>query len=136
MTQTIKKNLRLILAALALVLLAVGFLMIYIRFRPKPVAGSKTITVTVTHGDATVREWHLTTDEEYLRPAVEEPLGLKGEQSTYGLYIKVIDGERADYDLDNAYWSIYVDGEYSNYGADSLVLRDGGKYDFIYTLVR
>lgn len=52
------------------------------------------------------------------------------EDSDYGTYITGWYG--LDQDLDNQYWwSIYVDNEMSNDGADLIELQDGHEYEFI-----
>ena len=58
---------------------------------------------------------------------------VEGETGDYGLYIKVVDGLRADYDLDGAYWAISKDGEYLMTGADSTPIADGEHYELTYT---
>lgn len=45
------KNKKLLLGLAALVIAAVVLMMIYRTFAPRPVAGEKTITVEITHGD-------------------------------------------------------------------------------------
>ena len=127
---------RLLLATLALLALAGLFVFLYVRFRPGKTEGQKTITVTVTHSDGSSKSDTITTDADTLREACEGTLSLEGEEGMYGLYVKVVDGERADYDEDYAYWAIYDCGSYSDYGVDSLMIVDGGEYEFVYTSVR
>ena len=55
-----------------------------------------------------------------------------GTTGSYGLMIETINGERAVYDKDGAYWSLYVNDEYGEYGADSQSVTDGDKYTWKY----
>ena len=55
-----------------------------------------------------------------------------GSDSEYGMMIEVINGERAVYAEDGAYWALYVNGEYGQYGADSQPVEDGAKYTWTY----
>ena len=60
----------------------------------------------------------------------------EGEDSEYGFMINKINGQSAVYDTDGAYWSIYVNGEYGQYGADSQPVNDGDAFKFEYTLAQ
>ena len=58
-------------------------------------------------------------------------LGLiAGEDSEYGLYVKTVNGETADYDVDGTYWAFYVNGEYAMTGVDATTLEAGAIYAF------
>ena len=61
-----------------------------------------------------------------------EDFSYEGSDGDYGLYIDTINGLTADYATDGAYWSIYVNGEYGSYGADSQPVTDGDTYQFVY----
>ena len=78
------------------------------------------------------------TDAEYLRQAMEEADGLtfSGAESEYGMMVDTVNGERADYSLDGAYWSFYVNGEYCNYGIDTQPVLDGDAFAITYTLAQ
>jgi len=134
-TQTKKTNKKLLLSGIALTLLLIAFVGIYFKFGAKPVSGSKEITIEVVNkaGDSTVYE--LKTDAEYLREAMEEADGLtfSGAEGDYGLMIDTVNGERADYTLDGAYWSFSVNGEYSNYGIETQPVLDGDAFAITYT---
>ena len=58
---------------------------------------------------------------------------VEGEQGQYGLYIHAVDGERAVFEEDGAYWALMVNGEYALTGADSTPIQDGGAFQLIYT---
>ena len=45
----------------------------------------------------------INTDKEILRDALEEHNLISGEQGAYGLYVKVVNGIKADYDEDGGY---------------------------------
>jgi len=61
-------------------------------------------------------------------------LGLiDGNVESYGLYVKKVNGIRADYDKDKAYWAFYVDGEYAMSGVDFTAIVPGETYEFVYT---
>ena len=56
----------------------------------------------------------------------------EASKSEYGLYIEAINGLKADYTADGAYWAIYVNGEYGQYGADQQPVNSGDKYSLVY----
>ena len=91
-------------------------------------AGEKTITVEITHGDQSTKTVVLRTAAEHLGDALREQEGLvSGEEGAYGLYIRTVDGETAS-DEDRTWWCITRDGEELPTSADSTVIVDGEQY--------
>jgi hypothetical protein len=74
------------------------------------------------------------TNETNLGRALRQTDIVKGDETEYGLYIKEVNGVRADYDKDQAYWALYIDGEASFYGVDSVDLENGKPYELVYTV--
>ena len=89
--------------------------------------GAKTCTVLVTVGDHNVT-FTLHTDEEYLGAALLAHELITGEEGAYGLYVKTVNGILADYDVDQTYWALYVDGNYASSGVDSTPIEAGRVY--------
>lgn len=58
---------------------------------------------------------------------------IEGEESSYGLYVKSVNGLTADFDADGAYWAFYVNGEYAEAGVDQTDIEEGKTYAFVYT---
>lgn len=133
-----KKVLIGVIAAVVLVALVAIFAAVYFVFGAKPVAGSKTITIEVVNKAQESTVYEVKTDAEYLRQAMEEADGLtfSGAESEYGMMVDTVNGERADYSLDGAYWSFYVNGEYCNYGIDTQPVLDGDAFAITYTLAQ
>ncbi len=96
---------------------------------------SKKIVVKVVDKEGKETVYEHATDCEFLREATEEieSLTIEGAESVYGLMIESINGLRAVYEKDGAYWSITVDGEYGMNGIDTQPVTDGGTYAFVYT---
>jgi len=135
MTETKKTNKKVILGVGILVVLVVALAMVYAAFGAKPVAGSKSITIEVVNKAQESTVYEVKTDAEYLRQAMEEADGLtfSGAEGEFGIMIDTVNGERADYTLDGAYWSFTVNGGYSNYGVDTQPVMDGDAFGIIYT---
>jgi len=130
-----KKHLKKLLAAAAFALLIGAMLFIYVRFGAKPVAGSKSITITVVDSAAKETSYSLTTDAEFLLEAMKEAEGLtfSGTEGAYGMMITEVGGETADYSVNGAYWGFTVNGEYGNYGVSEQPVRDGDAFVIAYT---
>ena len=55
---------------------------------------------------------------------------IAGDESEYGLYVKMVNGITADYDADGVYWAFYINGEYAATGVDSTPITEGESYSF------
>ena len=128
------KNKKLVIAAIA-VIVVIGLMAgIWFATRPETEAGSKGYTVTVVHGDGTVKEFAYRTDAEYLAEALLAEGLVSGEDGQYGLTIITVDGEDAVWATDNAYWAIYVGEEMAMTGASEIPVYDGSTYKLEYTI--
>lgn len=94
--------------------------------------GNTTVNVEVKVNEQTVT-FTLHTDKTILGDALLEHNIIAGEDGDYGLYIKEVNGIKADYDTDKAYWAFYKDGEYMNTGVDGTTISDGEHYELVYT---
>lgn len=130
-----KSNGRIIFGAAALVILIAVLLVIFNVFREKPVAGSKNITLEVFNREGQTTEYRVQTEAEYLRQVMEEAEGFTfdGEEGDYGFTLYTINGETHNWNVDGSYWSVYVNGEYGQYGLDSQPVKDGDIFRFEYT---
>ena len=129
------KNKKLVLAAIAAVVVIALMAGIWFATRPETQTGSKAYTVTVVHKDGTVKNFSYRTDEEYLAGALLEEGLIAGEDSQYGLTIITVDGEDAVWATDNAYWAIWVGEEMSMTGASETPVYDGNSYKLEYTAI-
>lgn len=125
-----------ILAVAIVAVLVTAMAFVYVTFSEKAVEGEKNITIEVVMADETSTVYEVNTDGEYLIDAMNEADGLtfEGEEGIYGLSISTINGVRADYTLDGAYWAFYVDGEYCNYGVSEQPVEDGDGFSIVYTV--
>ena len=129
-----KKQTKLTLAALALLLL-VGLLGgVYLLSRPDVAAGTKNITVDIVHADESTKSLRFQTDKEFWGELLLSENLVTGEQGPFGLYILSADGEVADYAVNKAYWALTVNGEYAVQGADATPIADGDAYRLVYTV--
>ena len=87
--------------------------------------GAVSFCLTVTDLDGTQKEFVVKTDKKNVADALVEVGLVSGENSEYGLYIKVVNGITADYSVDGSYWSLLVNGEMSMVGASSVSVAEG-----------
>lgn len=128
-----KKNTKLIVAVIALVVVIAALLCVYAFTRPETSQGAKTFTVEVVHADGSTKTFEYHTDEEYLGAVLLAEGLIAGEESQYGLTIITVDGEDAVWETDNAYWAIMVNGEYGTNGVDTTPVNDGDVFQLVYT---
>ena len=92
--------------------------------------GATAITVEVQGADGKIVTFTVNTDEETVGAALLKLGVIAGEDSDYGLYVKTVNGETADYEKDGAYWAFYVNGEYAMASVDGYVPEAGATYGF------
>ena len=96
--------------------------------------GSKTISVTVKDNEGKAVVFTIKTDAKTVGDALLENKVIAGEDGQYGLFVKVVNGLRADYDKDGAYWAFTINGEMAMTGVDQTDITDGGVYELVYTV--
>ena len=127
------KNKKLVIAAIALVVVIGLMVGIWMATRPETQEGSKGYTVTVVHKDGTAKNFAYRTDAPYLAEALLEEGLVSGEDSQYGLTIITVDGEAAVWATDNAYWAIWIGEEMAMTGASETPVYDGSTFKLEYT---
>ena len=135
MTDSKKMNKKVVIGIAALAAAVALLAVVFFVFREKPVEGSKAITIEVVDNEQKNTAYDVKTDAEYLRQAMEEAKGLEfsGTESEYGLMVTTINGVTADYNVNGAYWSFYVNDVYCKYGIDTQPVLDGDVFRIEYT---
>jgi len=128
------KNKKILVAVVAVVVLIAVFVGIWFATRPKTSEGSKDVSVTVVHKDGSQNVFRYKTDAEYLGEVLLAEGLVKGEEGPYGLYMTEVDGERAVYEEDGAYWALYQGDEYATLGVDETPVNDGDAFSLVYTV--
>lgn len=127
-------NKKILIAVVALVAVVAVMVGIWFGTRPEAQEGDKTITVTVVHKNGAEKKFTYHTDEEYLGDVLLAENLVEGEESTYGLMISTVDGETADYNVDQGWWQIFIGEESATLGADSIPIKDGDTFKLVYTI--
>ena len=94
--------------------------------------GEHTLTITVQLDENTV-VFTIHTDADNVKDALLEHDLIDGEQQSVGYMMSHINGIRADWDLDGAYWAFYQGGDYMLTGIDSTPIDGDAAYEFVYT---
>ncbi len=89
--------------------------------------GSRKLVVEVKADNQTVK-FTVHTDETTVGAALLANNLIDGEAGAYGLYVKVVNGITADYDIDQSYWAFYIDGEYAMSGVDTTDISEESVY--------
>lgn len=100
---------------------------------PATVLGEGSIVYFFVSVDLEGKEtkYEIHTDEPLVGTALMEHGLIDGEVSTYGLYVKTVNGITLDYDLDGKYWSLLIDGEYAMTGVDMTEAVAGSTYTLL-----
>ena len=124
-------NKKLIFALVALVLVVGIFAGVWFATRPQSAEGSKTFTVQIIHSDKAEKTLTFSTDEEKLGVFLEAEGVIIG--SGDGMF-HTVDGEKADWSVNQSYWSFIINGEIAMEGMNTTLIEDGAVYRLEYTL--
>lgn len=140
------KNKKLIWAAIALVVVIAALVGVYFLVGPgKPVDSGATattdasgntvyrcsFTVTVVHSDKTEKTFSYTAPEGKLGAFLEEEGLIVG--SGDGMF-HTVDGEKADWSVNQSYWALYLGEEYAMQGIYDTDIVNGAVYKLEYTI--
>lgn len=94
--------------------------------------GAKTVICEVKAEDKTVT-FTVKTDKDTVGEALIENGLVEGDEGPYGLYVKKVNGIFADYDVNQCYWALYIDGEMASTGVDGAEIAEGVTYQLVYS---
>ena len=127
-------NKKLILVAVALVAVIAILLGVYLLAKPEAAqAGIKSFTVTVVHSDGTEKVFSYKTDVTKLGAFLEAEGLINSEGADQGMF-HTVDGEKADWNVNQSYWAFYLGEEYAITGIYDTDIAEGTVYKLVYTL--
>ncbi len=94
--------------------------------------GEKVFSLKVTVNEKSII-LTVNTDKNTVGEALEECEVIRGEEGPFGIFISHVNGIKAVYEEDGAYWGFKKDGEMLNAGADSTEIEIGAEYELAYT---
>lgn len=95
--------------------------------------GDKTITVEVVHADKSTKTFTYHTDAEYLGTVLYGSGLIVADKENPGMF-HTVDGEKAVYAENGAYWALYIGQEYAMTGVDQTPIQDGDAFRLVYTV--
>jgi len=91
-------------------------------------------TVAVTDGEEQTTHHTFTSRTcTSVADALLEDEFIEGDYGTYGLMVSHVNGIRADFDEDGAWWAFLIDGEMAFEGVSSIYITEGAAYAFVFT---
>ena len=99
----------------------------------QPTKAGTPFTVEIVHKDGTKKTLELKSDKDFVGEVLDEQNLIEYDIGAYGKFIKAVDGEKAVYEEDSAYWAFYVNGEYAQFGVDQTPIEEGKVYKLEYT---
>ncbi len=128
------KNRKLIVGlSILLAVVIAAFVLLMIFNRPETNDNLKDIKVTVVYDDKEEKVFEISTEAEFLADAMYENKLVEKNEYEAAFYT-VIDGVKADFDKDGAWWKLNKDGEMLNVGMNEAVLADGDEFEIVYTV--
>lgn len=94
--------------------------------------GSTSFQVEVVVNDHSVT-FTLNTDKKTVGDALLEHNLISGDVEEYGLYVKVVNGITADYNVNQYYWAFNKNGEMMMVGVDGEEVTAGSHYELVYS---
>jgi hypothetical protein len=85
------------------------------------------------HQNKTEKTFTYKTDAEYLGDVLYDEGLIKAENVDDGMF-NIVDGEKADWNENKSYWSLYVGEEYAMQCVETTPIRDGDSFKLVYTI--
>lgn len=132
------KNKKTFIAVIVFVVVVAVLGGVYYFTRPGTEEGKKQVNITVVNkaGEETIYE--VSTEAKYLlgvmEDAEEQGLSFEGDDGDFGMMINTVNGEKAVYADDGAYWGFSVNGEYCEFGVSEQPAVDGDEFEIKYTI--
>jgi len=102
--------------------------------KDEPDHSEKSFILEVTYADGSVNSYTINTTEATVGAALLNEGIIEGEETPgLGLMVSHVNGIRADFVEDGAYWMFVINGEMAMAGVDSTDIEEGVIYAFVYT---
>ena len=117
-----------------LVVLLLAALVCWASFDPMALQDVRHITVAILHKNGQVNVLELDTTESALFDIQELADLTETDESTYGVYIKAMDGEDALTE-EGEYWRYDLNGDWTDYAPEEQPIEDGDAFVFYITVL-
>ena len=92
--------------------------------------GARTFRFEITDEDGNILAWIVRTNAKTLGEALDEHGFLERDDS--GM-VSHVNGIRADFFEDGAYWALFIGDDWAMEGVDTLTIKEGVTYAFVFT---
>jgi hypothetical protein len=96
--------------------------------------GGKVFRFEVTDDNENVNAWNVHTDETILGAALLDVGLIAGDETAFGLMVTEVNGLVADFNANQSWWMLLIDGEMAMVGVDSIEIEPDVVYAFVYTI--
>lgn len=131
MNESISKK-KTIVAILIILVVIAALMAVYMAFGPSTSKGTKKVNISVTNDKGSVSEYEVKTDAKFLKEAMEAAKGLTVTLDSSKTMVDSVNGLKAEYAADGAYWAFYVNGKYCDYGITEQPVNDGDLFEVVY----
>ncbi len=134
-----KDNTSKVVLAVAIIFILTGiFVIVWGFFGPNATIGKKNIRLSVVDDSGKTTVYEMMTEATVLKEVMDEladkGFTYDGVEDQFGIMIHTINGVRATYEQDDAYWAFYLNDEYCQYGISTQPVNDGDQFSIVYTL--
>lgn len=115
-----------------LLLMTVGFLVL----KPTGTTDLKRVQIIVVSQDGSEGFYETPTTAAFLQGAMDDTKDLtyQGRETAMGFILEEVNGERAVYDENKAFWGITIGGQFAEYGISQQPIADGDVVRIAYTM--
>ncbi|MDO5520799.1 MAG: DUF4430 domain-containing protein [bacterium] len=93
------------------------------------------VTIEVVDDKGETKSYQVKTNKDTLQGVMDETEGLtySGTEGQYGLMVDTVNGVKAVYETDQAYWSFYVNDSYCESGIATQKVNNQDVFRIVYT---
>jgi len=96
-------------------------------------SGETTFRFHMVDGDGNGKAWNVRTNETTVGAALVAAGLIEGDVSDFGMMVSHVNGIRADFEEDDAWWAFFIGDEMAMVGVDSAEIESGVIYSFVFT---
>ncbi len=127
------KSLKIGLILLIFVLLIGGGIYMVSQSKANTTEGKKNITVEVIMEDESSKSYDISTEEEFLKGALDQENLIEGSDSEYGFFVVTVDGYTVD-DANQEWWLFTKGGDSIMTGVSDTPINDGDHFEITLTV--
>jgi len=96
--------------------------------------GNTVFRFEVIDDEGNVSVWNVSTDEQTVGDALVAVGLIDGDESAFGLMVTEVNGLASDFEANESWWKLLIDGAEAMEGVSSIEIETGKVYAFVYTI--